>query len=193
VNDPLSILSLDALQAAPGILGHKLMSRLAGQVTGGIIIEVEAYHGAEDPASHAYRGLTERTAPMFEEAGTIYVYRSYGLHYCANLVTGGQGEAQAVLLRALWPTNGLPIMTSRRGHVPPARLANGPANLTQALGISLTQTGSRLGEDLWLEPPATRIDPASIITGPRVGITRARELPWRFRLSQGAIQGTMSE
>ena len=191
MKDPLDILSLDALEAGPALLGCKLMSGLGGEVTGGVIIEVEAYHGAQDPASHAHRGLTPRTAPMFEAAGTVYVYLSYGLHYCVNLVTGSEGEAQALLLRALWPTDGVDVMQRRRAGAPFERLANGPANLTQALAITRAQTGGRLGQDLWLEPPASEIDKTIILTGPRVGISRAKDLPWRFRLSPQAIRATM--
>jgi DNA-3-methyladenine glycosylase len=191
VKDPQTLLNQDALEAGPGLLGWKLMSRLGGKVTGGIIIEVEAYHGPADPASHAHRGITPRTTPMFESAGAIYVYLSYGLHYCVNIVTGREGDGQALLIRALWPTDGIPVMQERRKGAPFERLTNGPANLTQSLGITIQQTGSRLGQELWLEPPKVALDKKLIITGPRVGISRAKELPWRFRLSPEAIRATM--
>lgn len=190
--DPTELLTRDALKAAPALLGCKLMSRLGGQVTGGLIIEAEAYHGAQDPASHAYRGLTPRTAPMFEAAGTIYVYLSYGLHYCMNLVTGPAGEAQAVLLRALWPTDGAAIMQARRGGAPLERLANGPANLTQSLGVTRLQSGTRLGPELWLEP-GVPVDAPHIMAGPRVGVSRGRELPWRFRIAPGGLANTIAK
>lgn len=187
MKDPLTLLAQDALIAGPQLLGWKLWSRLGGEVTAGMIIEVEAYHGTQDPASHARRGPTSRTWPMFEAAGAVYVYLSYGLHYCVNIVTGPKGDGQALLLRALWPTDGIEVMTARRGGAPFERLANGPANLTQALGITIVQTGSRLGPELWLEPPAQPANPAIILTGPRVGISRAQDFPWRFRLPAGEI------
>ena len=117
---------------------------------------MEAYHGATDPASHAYRGRTARTAPMFERGGAIYVYFSYGVHTCVNIVTGPAGEAGAVLIRALEPTAGLDTMAGRRGTTDPLRLTSGPGKLTQALGIGLDLSGTRLGQTLSLRPPATR-------------------------------------
>lgn len=191
MKDSLSLLAQDALEAAPQLLGWKLWSRLGGEATAGLIMEAEVYHGDMDPASHAYRGLTKRTAPMFEAGGAVYVYLSYGLHYCMNLVTGPSGQAQAVLLRALWPTDGLEVMTRRRSGAPFERLASGPANLTQALGVTLAQTGSRLGPELWLEPPAHPANPEVILAGPRVGISRGKDLPWRFRLPAAEMPGLL--
>ena len=175
------LLSLEATQAAPALLGWTLRSRLGGVETGGIIIETEAYHGATDPASHAFRGQTLRTTPMFEAGGTLYVNLSYGLHYCLNLVTGPAGEAQAVLIRALWPTIGTEAMATRRHGAPSARLTNGPANLTQALGIDLSLTGHRLGpEQLTLLPPNRPVPVQAIKNGPRIGISQGKDLLWRF-------------
>jgi DNA-3-methyladenine glycosylase len=173
-------LQQDALVVAPQLIGWELVSFTGGLTTGGRIIETEAYHGAEDPASHAYRGLTPRTTPMFEVGGTIYVYLSYGIHTCLNLVTGPAGQAQAVLIRALEPTLGLEIMAGRRHTNDPRRLTRGPGSLGQALGISLNLSGSHLGESLVLRPPQHSILPEQIATGPRIGIKQAADRPWRF-------------
>jgi DNA-3-methyladenine glycosylase len=155
----LTWLSQDVLQAAPQLLGWELVSRAGGAETTGRIVEVEAYHGAQDPASHAYRGLSLRTAPMFEAAGTIYVYFTYGMHTCLNIVTGPAGEAQAVLIRALEPTRGQDTMAARRHTTDPRLLTSGPARLAQALGVTLSLSGSRLGETLSLHPPVIPAPP----------------------------------
>ncbi|HEY2004598.1 MAG TPA: DNA-3-methyladenine glycosylase [Candidatus Saccharimonadia bacterium] len=175
-------LTADCLEVAPKLLGWELVSRVDGLETGGRIVECEAYHGLEDPASHAFRGPTKRTAPMFEAGGQVYVYLSYGIHTCMNIVTGRAGEGQAILLRALEPTIGLDVMIRRRGTSEPRNLCSGPGKLTQALGIGLTLSGARLGETLFLRPPAVPHDPALVITGPRIGITKALHHPWRFYL-----------
>lgn len=181
--DIKQLLHQDALVAAPQLLGWEITTGSPDGDTGGIIIEVEAYHGAEDPASHAYRGLTARTQPMFGPAGNIYVYFTYGMHYCTNLVTGPDGQAQAILLRGLWPTSGLEIMARRRGGVALSRLTNGPANLTQALGIQASWSGRHLHDGLiTLRPPQSPVDPSRIMAGPRIGIKQATDWPWRFWL-----------
>jgi DNA-3-methyladenine glycosylase len=179
---PYRWLEADSLTVAPQLLGWKLISQVDGAETAGIIVEVEAYHGLEDPASHAYRGLTPRTAPMFEAGGTIYVYLSYGLHSCLNIVTGPKGEAQAVLLRALQPSHGLEVMATRRRTDDPKRLTRGPGSLGQALGISRDLSGTRIGEKLSLRPPTEAVDPTTIAASPRIGITKAADHPWRFYL-----------
>jgi DNA-3-methyladenine glycosylase len=182
-------LTADALTVAPQLLGWELISHAGGADTGGRIVELEAYHGSIDPASHAYRGLTPRTAPMFEAGGAIYVYLSYGIHTCLNLVTGPAGEAQALLIRALEPTRGLDVMATRR-HLPwplssadHRRLARGPGSLGQALGITRALSGTHLGEVLELRPPQTPLDPAALTAGPRIGISQAVSHPWRFYLT----------
>ncbi len=158
----------DALTVAPALLGWEIITHAGGVRTAGRIVEVEAYHGAGDPASHAYRGLTPRTGPMFEAGGTIYVYFSYGVHNCLNIVTGPAGEAQAVLIRALEPTTGAEVMAARRGLTDPRLLTSGPGRLTQALGITLADSGTRLGGRISLRPPSQPVVPAGIATGPRV-------------------------
>jgi len=146
---------------------------------GGTIVEVEAYE-REDPASHSFVGLTERTKVMFGPPGRAYVYLSYGIHSLVNFVCEGEGEAAAVLIRALEPTTGLDEMRERR---PAARtdldLCSGPGKLTEALGITLADNGKRLDRAPFaLLPPEGA--PPQIVTSPRVGITKAVERPWRF-------------
>lgn len=178
-------LRADSLTVAPALLGWTLTSQQGGEVVGGRIVEVEAYHGETDPASHAARGRTPRTAPMYAEGGVIYVYLSYGLHTCLNLVTGPAGEAQAVLVRALEPTIGLEAMTARRHldgrpRLDSRLLTSGPGRVGQALGLTIADSGSRLGDVVSLTPPDTPLSPQLIHSGPRIGITRAADRPWRF-------------
>jgi DNA-3-methyladenine glycosylase len=146
---------------------------------GGVIVETEAY-APHDPASHSYRGRTARNAAMFGRPGTLYVYRSYGIHWCANVVCGPQGTGSAVLLRALEPTHGLEEMRARRGLDDPLRLCSGPGSLTQALAITRAHDG------LPLDRPPFRVQPreqsVELVASPRVGITRAADLPWRYSL-----------
>jgi DNA-3-methyladenine glycosylase len=146
---------------------------------GGTIVEVEAYE-REDPASHSFVGRTERTKVMFGPPGRVYVYLSYGIHSLVNFVCEGEGEAAAVLIRALEPTTGLEQMRERR---PAARtdldLCSGPGKLTEALGITLADNADRLDRDPFLLLPPDG-DPPAVVTSPRVGITKAVERPWRF-------------
>jgi DNA-3-methyladenine glycosylase len=146
---------------------------------GGVIVETEAY-APDDPASHSYRGRTRRNAAMFGPPGHLYVYRSYGIHWCANVVTGPEGIGAAVLLRALEPLVGLGEMTRRRGTADPLLLCSGPGRLTQALGV----TGEHDGRSL-LRPPFSIESPgerAAVVSAPRIGISSATDLPWRYCL-----------
>lgn len=148
------------------------------------ITEVEAYLGADDPGSHAYRGQTRRNAVMFGPAGHLYVYFTYGMHVCANIVCGAEGQATAVLLRAGEIVAGLDVARSRRvTSKTDADLARGPARLTVALGIALADDGARLGDTFRLEPPG---HPAvDVATGPRTGVSGpggSADYPWRFWL-----------
>ncbi len=144
---------------------------------GGKIVELEAYHH-EDPAAHGYRGPTARNASMFGPPGHAYVYRSYGIHWCVNFVCEGEGIADAVLIRALEPTRGLAKMRLRRGLDEERLLCAGPGRLCQALGISREHDGLPLDRPPFrLEP---RTDEPELVRGPRIGITRATELPWRY-------------
>jgi DNA-3-methyladenine glycosylase len=144
---------------------------------GGMIVETEAYHH-EDPASHTYRGRTPANAAMFGPPGHAYVYRSYGIHWCLNFVCGPAGEGNAVLIRALAPTAGLDLMSARRGTDEPRKLCAGPGRLCQALGITRAQNGHALTTAPFAMAPAT-VAP-HIVVGPRIGISQAREKPWRF-------------
>jgi DNA-3-methyladenine glycosylase len=160
-------------EVAPQLIGVTLLV----DGVGGRVVEVEAYD-QEDPASHAYRGRTSRNASMFGPAGHAYVYRSYGIHWCLNLVCEDEGVPSAVLVRALEPTHGLDEMRKRRGLDDPRLLASGPGRLCQALGITREHDGLPLDR-----PPFElheRPAPVEVVAGARVGITRATELPWRY-------------
>ena len=147
--------------------------------TAGRIVETEAYHERE-PACHAFNGRTPRCETLFGAPGTAYVYRSYGIHALMNAVCEPAGTGAAVLIRALEPVDGIDAMRARRGRAYVTDLCSGPGKLTQALGVRLGHDGSSLvvPGPLVLEPPLTR--PAAIVTGTRIGITKAIELEWRF-------------
>lgn len=152
--------------------------------TSGVIVETEAYHDSE-PACHAFAGLTRRTRPLFGAPGNAYVYRSYGIHALVNAVCEPEGVGAAVLIRALEPLDGIELMRERRGRRAPvadAELCNGPGKLTQALAIELDCNATRLtgGGPLAIAPPPGAWRDAPVVTGPRIGITKAVELPWRF-------------
>lgn len=163
------------------MIGAVLVTRLDGVTTAGTIVETEAYRGANDAASHAYRGLTKRTAVMFGEAGHAYLYFIYGNHYCLNVTTEAEGEPGAVLIRAVAPLRGLEEMRRRRGVEDIRSLASGPGKLTKAMGID----GSLNGEDLvssrrlyLLEGKAD----GEIGISPRIGLSVAKETEWRYFL-----------
>jgi DNA-3-methyladenine glycosylase len=163
-------------EVAPGLIGATLLV----DGVGGRIVEVEAYD-QDDPASHSFRGRTARTASMFGPPGHAYVYRSYGVHWCLNLVCAEDGRAEAALVRALEPTHGLEAMRERRGLEPARSLCSGPGKLCQALGITRVHDGLPLDE-----PPfelLARESPSQITVGQRIGITRAVEQPWRYGLA----------
>lgn len=165
-----------SVEIAPLLLGWSFSTRVDGVRTTVRLTEVEAYLGEDDPASHAFRGRTRRTAPMFEAGGVIYVYRSYGIHNCVNLVTGTEGTAGAVLLRAGMPIGGVDVMEDRRGR--DTHLADGPGKLGQALGLSTEHSGLPIdGALIRLEPGAP---PERVIATPRIGISRATDRLWRF-------------
>jgi DNA-3-methyladenine glycosylase len=148
--------------------------------TAGRIVEVEAYHERE-PACHAFVGLTERTRVLFGEPGFAYVYRSYGIHALLNAVSEEEGVGAAVLIRALEPLEGLDLMRARRGWERPEDLCSGPGKLSQALGLSLDLNGtSLLGGPIELTAPPAAARQVELAIGPRVGITKAVDLPWRF-------------
>ena len=163
-------------EVAPDLIGVTLLV----DGVGGPIVEVEAYD-QEDPASHAFRGPTPRNAVMFGPAGYAYVYRSYGIHWCLNFVCGVPGRAEAVLVRALLPEHGLEVMRARRGVEADRALCSGPGKLCQALAITREHDGLPLDQAPFELRP--RLETPAIANGPRIGITRAAELPWRYGLA----------
>ena len=179
---------MTSLEAAPLLLGWYLCRRLPQGTVKVMIVETEAYH-QEDPASHSYRGLTARTWPMFEAGGRLYVYFTYGMHYCLNIVVGKKGVGEGVLIRAAQPVIGVEIIKTNRGNRDINNLTNGPGKLAQALGITDTSlSGKKLNKSsIWLEEPNQPVNPKDIIAAPRVGIRRAVDLPWRFYLKGSAF------
>jgi len=160
---------------APDLIGATLLFNGAG----GRIVEVEAYHHT-DPAAHSYRGATDRNAVMFGPPGYAYVYRSYGIHWCLNFVCEPKGSASAVLIRAIEPTAGLAAMRRRRGTSEERLLCSGPGRVCAALGITSVHNGLALDA-----PPfelLARTGSVEIVAGPRIGITKAVEKPWRYGL-----------
>lgn len=176
-------LRLPVVDAAPALLGHTVrVGRCAG-----VIVETEAYHEAE-PACHAYVGRTARTETLFAAPGVWYVYRSYGIHALLNAVVEPPGVGAAVLIRALEPLDGLAEMRARR---PAARrdtdLCSGPGKLTQALGLDLEGNATDVATGpIRLGPPPPGWEAPDIVAGPRIGITKATELPWRFSVAGNA-------
>jgi DNA-3-methyladenine glycosylase len=160
---------------APELIGATLL--IDG--TGGVIVEVEAYHHT-DPAAHSFNGRTERNAVMFGPAGYAYVYRSYGIHWCLNFVCEEEGSASAVLIRAVAPTEGLAVMRRRRGLREERDLCSGPGKLCEALGVTRQHNGLPLDR-----PPfelCARAALPGVVKGVRIGITKAAEKPWRYGL-----------
>jgi DNA-3-methyladenine glycosylase len=179
---PQSFYLQDTVTVARGLLGCVLAHDSADGPTSGRIVETEAYLTA-DEAAHSFRGPTPRNAVMFGPAGFAYVYFIYGVHYCVNAVTQPEGLGEAVLIRALEPLEGIPLMAARRGTSDLRKLCSGPGKLTQALGIGAAQNGLPLfSGPLSIFAPAATPD-TEIIATTRVGITRAADLPLRFYLS----------
>ncbi|MGH9134357.1 MAG: DNA-3-methyladenine glycosylase [Ilumatobacteraceae bacterium] len=174
-----------ATTVAPELLGKLLVAEPDGSAARlvGRIVEVEAYM-PDDPASHAFRGQTRRNATMFGQAGVLYVYFTYGMHHCANVVTGSVGAGQAVLLRAAVPIGGIDKMRERRPARADRSLADGPGKLCQAFGLDLRHDGVDLcgrHPSVWIGDDGTA-PPEAPVTGPRVGIRLGVEHPWRWRV-----------
>jgi DNA-3-methyladenine glycosylase len=173
-------LGADFFERSVHLVAHELIGcRLFFNGCGGTIVETESYE-RDDPACHAYVGLTDRTEVLFGPPGRAYVYLSYGIHSLLNFVAEPEGEAAAVLIRALEPTAGLEQMRARRGERPDRDLCSGPGKLTEALGIGLEQNRADLSRDPFLLLPPEPNDAREVLTGPRIGITKAVERPWRF-------------
>lgn len=151
--------------------------------TSGVIVETEAYHDSE-PASHGFRGPTVRTSALFGPPGHAYVYRSYGVHAMLNLVCEADGIGAAALIRALEPREGIELMRERRGRPGRLELCSGPGKLAQALDITLELDGAPLdGPELYVAPPPKDLRLGPVRNGPRIGITKAADLPWRFAVA----------
>jgi DNA-3-methyladenine glycosylase len=158
---------------APDLIGATLLVNGVG----GRLVEVEAYHHTE-PAAHSFRGPTARNAVMFGPPGFAYVYRSYGIHWCLNLVCEPKGSASAVLIRAIEPTAGLAAMRRRRGTADERLLCSGPGRVCEALGITSAQNGFTLTAAPF--EIFARTGAVEIVAGPRIGLTKAADLPWRY-------------
>lgn len=176
----------DVINLAKQLLGKKLLTFIDGELTGGIIVETEAYNGVIDKASHAYNGrFTPRTSTMYKAGGVSYVYLCYGIHHLFNVVTGVEGNPHAVLIRGLEPVDGLSTMLDRRKMAKLApRITAGPGALSQALGIDKNLNAKDLlGDEIWIEDVGIHYLDAQIISSPRVGVAYAQDhalLPWRF-------------
>ena len=200
---PTTFYKQDTITLAQSLLGCFLVSKSKEGLCVGRIVETEAYLSENDPACHAHRGKTDRNEAMFGAAGTAYVYQIYGMHLCFNVVSGAQGLGEAVLIRALEPWRGIPLMERRRNaarlarahntgrHLATRELCRGPAKLTTALGISLAhnQTNLRTGPislHAGTSFPRKRPDEgsSSILSSPRIGISKAEDLPLRFYFAQ---------
>ena len=178
---PVTFFRRPAEIVAADLLGKVVVSSIGGRGTAGVIVETEAYLGYDDPASHGYlHRRNARNAALFGPPGLWYVYLSYGMHWCANLVCQQAGYASAVLLRALEPLDGLEIMRQRRGAVPDRALCSGPGKLCQALGIDRDLDGARMGASPVLVRRPVRSEQRRIAATPRVGITKAVDWPLRF-------------
>ena len=178
---PVAFFRRDAVAVARGLLGKLLVSRVRQSATIGRIVEVEAYLGAEDPASHAFQFRRHaQNEGLYGPPGNWYVYLSYGVHWCANLVAGPPGLGSAVLLRALEPVEGVAVMRRRRGVRPEGLLCSGPGRLTQALGISRVLDQRAMPEAPAYVLAGPSVGKAEILATPRIGITRGVDWPLRF-------------
>ncbi|MDQ4025090.1 MAG: DNA-3-methyladenine glycosylase [Actinomycetota bacterium] len=183
---PRGFYARDALAVARDLVGCVFVHRHPEGLAGVRLVETEAYRGPQDPGSHGYRGMTPRTQVMFGPPGRLYVYFTYGMHWCANVVCGDAGTCEAVLLRAGEPVLGVELMRRRRGDVPDRLLASGPARLAQALGIERGHNGASLlrGGDMWCaeDEHTERVRAGEVAQTTRVGLGAGRgdDIPWRF-------------
>lgn len=173
----LDFLESGAVVAARQLIGWRFYVKDSSGLVGGTIVETEAY-SQDDAASHSYRGQTPRNQIMFGPAGHVYVYFTYGMHFCMNIVTGPEGRGEAVLLRALAPDSGLDVIRSRRHSRPDGELTNGPAKLCQALAIDAKDNGAEIGNSRFmLLPPTSAL---RVHSTERIGISRDTHRLWRF-------------
>ena len=175
-----SFYARDPVTLARDLLGRVLFYRTPAGLLAGRIVEVEAYTGQEDPASHAFRGLTNRNAVMFGPAGLAYVYFTYGMHHCLNVTAQQPGRAGAVLIRALEPLSGIQLMRASGDSGPEARLLSGPGKIGRAFGLTLRDNGRDLTRGPLGIASGAPLTDNEVLVGPRVGITRAVDLPYRF-------------
>ncbi len=181
---PVSFFVRPTEQVASELLGMMVVSTVGGELTEGRIVETEAYLGYDDPASHGYRHRRNaRNQALFGPPGLWYVYLSYGMHWCANLVCQRRGLASAVLLRALEPIDGLEVMRRRRRGVETRDLCSGPGKLCQALGIDRSLDGSRMARSSVIVRPPTEREKLEVAVTPRIGITKAADWPLRFHVA----------
>jgi DNA-3-methyladenine glycosylase len=181
---PVTFFRHPAEVVAAELIGKVVVSTVGGLLTAGRIVETEAYLGYDDPASHGYRHRRNaRNAALFGPPGIWYVYLSYGMHWCANLVCQRAGLASAVLLRALEPLEGLDVMRERRGDLPDRQLCSGPGRLCQALGITRDLDGAAMSEGPVVVLRGDRLAEGAISATPRIGITKAADWPLRFHLT----------
>jgi DNA-3-methyladenine glycosylase len=199
---PRAFYARPTLQVAEDLLGKVLVHRTRAGLASGVIVEVEAYVGESDPACHAAPGPTKRNAPLYGPPGHVYVYLNYGVHYLVNVVTEAEGSPAAVLIRALEPLDGIPLMRKRRArtrtgrhqrprrHISDHELCKGPGNVTHAMGISLR--GNRLdllGRQLYIEDRCLHVGELS--WSPRIGITKATDRHWRgFAKDSSSVSGS---
>jgi DNA-3-methyladenine glycosylase len=174
-----NFLSSSATEVAPQLLGCILERVVDNTLLRVRIVEVEAYDET-DVASHSFNGETHRTSVMFGEAGHLYVYFTYGMHYCCNIVTGKKGSGEAVLIRAVEPIEGVEIMQSLRGNKTGSDLTNGPAKTCQALAITSELNGHEISSPPLTLLPATLNPDETIIQTTRIGLSKAKDTPWRF-------------
>lgn len=179
----------DVVELAKKLLGKRIVTKIDGVITSGIITETEAYEGVTDRASHAYGGrLTGRTKTMYESGGVAYVYLCYGIHHLFNFVTNQKGVPHAILLRAIHPEKGIEHMLKRRKKKKVDKtLCAGPGSASQALGITTDMNGIAIGRDkIWVEETGIAVHPEEIIAGPRIGVDYAgkdAKLPYRFQIN----------
>jgi DNA-3-methyladenine glycosylase len=183
---PKSFYNRELLDVAKELLGKVFVRNINNKLLAGIIVEIEAYDGRTDEAAHSFGGITKRNKIMFEEGGLLYVYFIYGIHYCCNVVTGGKGIGNAVLIRGIQPMIGIDEMLNNRfgennfNDKHTLSLTNGPAKITQAFSIDKKNNGADLcGDDIYLCESNFSND-FEIVTTTRIGIKKSVELPWRF-------------